>query len=197
MNRVVASEMASSSVPISSGSVESRMWKRGPYRFAQDLADHFRAEARSAHPQQNDIAPGTAFDALGEIRQRRVIRLFARRDIEPAEPFVLVGPAPQGFVLRPKTANIALFGPGLEGGIDALDAAPANSKTIFTLRPASASLLSAMAPNNLSAASANLSTPSTTSSSVMVSSEMPTAFNSLSTFSASATPCCREACGFP
>src|SRR5690348_14438520 len=83
------------------------MQVRPALAMAERLAQHFRAEARSAHAEQNDIGGAGFFGASGKALQLRDILQLAIDDICPSEPLVLIRSSPRGIVLGPKTAGVA------------------------------------------------------------------------------------------
>src|SRR5438552_12340961 len=79
--------------------------------LTERIGEHLGAETRSAHAEQHDIRRSRALYIARERVERGDLRQFARGNIEPAEPAVLVRTGPQGFVLGPEAANIAGFRP--------------------------------------------------------------------------------------
>ena len=119
MNIVRATSMARSTAAIWSGSVE---------------VQHVKTRMAGAGPKLCAITSGPRLDppmpisttsraVLGVARQRHQrgnIGPFARCDIEPAEPFVLIGAGPQGLIARPQAPDIAARRPLRERGVERL-----------------------------------------------------------------------------
>ena len=72
---------------------------------SERFAEHLGAEARAAHPQQHDVGEAALLHVASQRRQPRDVGQFLLDDVQPAEPFVLVGPGPQRCVASPKPPN--------------------------------------------------------------------------------------------
>ena len=60
-------------------------------RVAKDLGP----QARSSHPEEDNLTDVRALAFLRQCVERRPIGGFTPRDLEPAEPAILVGARPQ------------------------------------------------------------------------------------------------------
>ena len=82
------------------GAVEN-VQPRPPLATPENLCQHFGAEARTAHPEQQDVGEPLPLHLL---RKGLVAGEFVAGGldaIEPAEPLVLVGIGPERVVMRP------------------------------------------------------------------------------------------------
>ena len=68
---------------------------------------HFRAEAGSAHPQQQDVRESALPYVFGELDELIGGIQLRLDDIQPAEPLALIGAGPQRGVLGPETRDFA------------------------------------------------------------------------------------------
>ena len=81
---------------------------------SERLGKHLRPEARSAHAEEKDVGEVLLPDILGQARRAQPIRLrCCLDDVEPAEPFRLVGAGPQARVAGPEPAHVAVMPPRL------------------------------------------------------------------------------------
>ena len=80
---------------------------------SERFAEHFRAQARSSHSQQDKIAKSALLHFLRKAQQTVNIGQLLLYDVQPADPFVLVGPGPQRLVAGPKPANSPVLAPDL------------------------------------------------------------------------------------
>ena len=82
------------------------MQRRMTRGAAQHSADHFGAEARSAHAEQHDVL---IFARLGgELAERFQVHGRAAARCQPAEPSILVAARPQCRIARPQPPRPAL-----------------------------------------------------------------------------------------
>ena len=106
MNSVLPISTACSIALICAGSVLSSMWKRGqlacrpnvlPNTSGPRLDPPIPSSTRSVNPR--------CFTSFAKASQSINIGQFLLDDVQPAEPFVLVGPGPQRRVAGPKPPN--------------------------------------------------------------------------------------------
>ena len=144
-----------------------------PGDFAEGHSQHFRAQARSAHAQQQRVFEFFAFDFRGQPLEGLKLRQLLLGDVQPARPFPFVLAGPERRVSGPESAHLAVRSPVLDGGLDAgrqfrgqlvFEIAEAHACTPTTLPVACSSFVNA---------SAKSFTPSTTSLSVTSFIEMP------------------------
>ncbi len=87
-----------------------------PQRPLEGLAENRGTEARTAHPQKDDVGE-VAFHLVGKIVKPIDVGQLLLRDVQPTDPFAFVGSAPERFVSRPQAPNPALRAPGFHLGI--------------------------------------------------------------------------------
>ncbi len=86
--------------------------ERGPAgEHAEGHAQDLGAEARAAHPEQQDVREARLPDVLGDAPELAHPPGLRVGDPEPPEPARLVGARPQGGVARPEPLHLALFAP--------------------------------------------------------------------------------------
>src|SRR6185312_4845948 len=86
-------------------------WPAGPR--IECFAEHFRTQARPAHPQEHEIGESALLDLLSKGGQSVDIGQLLVHDVEPAEPFALVAAGPQRCVAGPKSSNVPARTPDL------------------------------------------------------------------------------------
>src|SRR5437588_2539418 len=84
--------------------------------LSEYFGQYLRTKARAPHPKQQRVAEPLASYFASEVGEFRDI--LALRAVEPAEPFVLVGIRPEGFVFPEKPANVSLRAPILGRYVD-------------------------------------------------------------------------------
>src|SRR6185437_10101216 len=77
------------------------------------LTQNFRTQARTSHPQQNDVGEPALFDLRCETMQPINTSQFLFDDVQPADPLVLVRSGPWRLVAGPKLTNAAFLAPDL------------------------------------------------------------------------------------
>ena len=107
MNRVRAGSIAAATVRDLAGiAAVEHMQRRMTGSAAQHSADHFGAEARSAHAEQHDVLIFPRFG--GELAERFQVHGGAAARCQPAEPSILVAAGPQCRVAGPQPPRPAL-----------------------------------------------------------------------------------------
>ena len=154
---------------------------------------HIRAQARSAHPEQQDIGESTSPHGFGDRAQPIEILELIRRDTKPPEPSILVGPGPQRGIACPQPLSASVRLP-----VRSSTRPPRRPAEVASARAAASPIdgresarFTSIAASNFRNASANMCTPSSTSRTVMLSSEMPAASRAESTACASSVPASR------
>ena len=91
------------------GSVESRTCSSGkPGTLAEGLLPDLRAEARSAHAEEQGVGEAFLLDLGPELREGGQVVELPVDDPDPADPARLVAARPQRGVARPQAARAAL-----------------------------------------------------------------------------------------
>ena len=103
MKIVFARSILLSTARTSAGSVESRTCTCGkPGDLAERQLQHFDAQARSAHAQQQHVRESGRANILRDGLEARAIRNLLLGDAEPAEPFAFVGVGPKRSIASPE-----------------------------------------------------------------------------------------------
>ena len=162
---------------------------RGP---AERHAQNFRAQARSAHPEQQHMLKAAGLHFLRELRQLIVLRDLLIDDIEPAQPVGFVAAGPERGIALPQTLHLAARLPIGDRGFHSRgqrfrQGSLQLAHKIYPFCCVFFSVLLATAARSLSNASANNLTPSSVSLSVTCLIEMPARARSSITLAAPAT----------
>ena len=92
------------------------------------LGEHFRPKARSAHAKHDGIGEVLPLHAVREVL---VIRDIGRAGaVQPAQPFVFVGPRPDRFVALPEPSDLAGRAPFLSARFNRLGQAPSDRQLL-------------------------------------------------------------------
>ena len=86
--------------------------------LVEGLRQHLGSQARSAHPEHHRVGKMLSLDAVGEVLV--IGDISGGGAAQPAEPFVLVVPGPDRFVVLPEPAYLARRAPGLRARLDRL-----------------------------------------------------------------------------
>ena len=156
MKSVLAGSILASIARICAGSVESSTSSFGiAILRAERLRQHFRAEARSAHAEKQDMGEASEPGRLARLQQIANALVLLLDDVEPAKPFCLVLAGPQAGVARPEPAHLAVVPPRFERRGDGFFQIR-RQLVCLPVEPVAekAARLSATAPSSLSKASA-------------------------------------------
>ena len=80
-------------------------------RLREGQRQHFRAQARSAHAEQQNVGESGASDLVGDLVQFGGAGELFVRDAEPAEPLGLVFAGPEGGVVLPEASYFSRRSP--------------------------------------------------------------------------------------
>ena len=84
---------------------------RKPVDLPERRSDDFRAEARSAHAEEQDMREPGAPDRIAYTDQALDVRELVVRDAEPPKPLRFILAAPQGRIATPEPSDSRLRAP--------------------------------------------------------------------------------------
>src|SRR5208337_404135 len=143
---------------------------------AKSLRQNFRTEARSTHPQKENVGKPLALHFAGQLLERIAMSDLALDNAQPAEPFRLVGACPKRCVALPQPADFVRGAPLLYVHLDRVrERVRELEGQLADHRRTGVAELFFTASSSLSNASAKRRTPSSVSLSVTSFIEMPTA----------------------